>query len=557
MNKEETVALLSAGEEAWNSWAAELIRKKEDTEEWAERATACFSGVTIENAKLSGFIFPGQALFKNVTFRGETLFAQTIFRGKVDFTGSVFDCSEKNKPVIFNGAIFKSMAIFKEVKFMGMVEFSAEFTGDANFEKSRFDGIAGFLNTSFQGHASFDNAIFNCLSIFSDVQFKESACFEGAKFTGDQVEHQRLFPRGILKSGRENPNSDKDFLQRYGGPSASEAPRVYFLRVRFYGKALFADSLFQGDVRFDQVQFFGMVSFQAVAFHGNTIFSGARYERESVFFGSEFRSTVTFENEYFGGNTSFDATRFLGSTTLSRCTFMEDASFVAAQWEAIFSMRDVTFQRVPDFEQAMFTGLPKLDNIKITVVKGKVGNIVTWMWRREVQRDPELVARWRELRRMALRGHNEILAQNFYANEVKAGRHGLMWYLKERNFFGLLYQALSNFGQSFVLPLAWWVGHLALFRCIYIWMRPEDIGNRCVEGTSSLNDAAWILALAKGLPGLTDFGERVEVSRACLYGSVDQAMLAEIAMVETLQTVLSATLIALFILAIRNNFRIK
>ena len=550
MNRKETMDLLMRGKEAWNSWAEEVTRHKDDAFEWKDKATARFKGVTLQDADFSEFVFPGQALFENVTLR-DTRFYAAVFRGEANFDGSFLHCSSP-KSVVFGKAVFESEATFKGASFSGPAAFSqARFAKNVDFRGSTFEESI-FTRTLFQGDSSFCEAAFNDFALFMGARFEKDAVFENAKF---EATEPKIF--GPYSESRAEESELTFMHERHIRPST---PPACFQNVTFEGDAFFACSLFKGEVDLSAARFHKNVRFKAATFQGNAIFSKMRCERESDFSKSNFKGVAKFENAYFGGRALFDAARFSEVTKFSGCSFVEDASFVATQWESAFSMRSVTFQKVPDFEQAAFMGHPRLDNIKIIERQNDVGNWASKIWRRGGQGGSEIAARWRDLRRIALVGHNERLAQQYYAKELKAERHvSRWWWLKQRNFFGLLYQWLSDFGQSIVKPLAWWVAHIVAFKYIYIWMsfwaaRGEDFSEAC-----DLDNAAWMLALSRSFPGLTNFGERMKPSYDCLYGLVGQGGLTHMAIpvIEVTQTVLAAILIALCVLAIRNNFRIK
>ena len=111
MNKEESLALLAQGHDAWNAWAANMIKDREAlqaagdwtarenksawndaTGAWQADAAANFSGHPFNNfVDFSGFVFPGEAMFGEATFEGNAGFLQAVFGGFTAFDGARFE----------------------------------------------------------------------------------------------------------------------------------------------------------------------------------------------------------------------------------------------------------------------------------------------------------------------------------------------------------------------------------------------------------------------------------------------------------------------------------
>ena len=162
-------------------------------------------------------------------------------------------------------------------------------------------------------------------------------------------------------------------------------------------------------------------------------------------------------------------------------------------------------------------------------------------------------------------------------------------------WFGLLYQWLSDFGRSMVRPLLWWVAGVLGFACLYLGQHPALVGTSlsgfdwaikrvtalagseapplsCMAGPGDPWSAALGLSLRKGLlfVGL-DSTDKLNQIYGCLYGIyTDKTVVPDqlpdafspvipdgIAFLGLLQLLYSAVVIFLFLLAVRNHFRIK
>lgn len=175
----------------------------------------------------------------------------------------------------------------------------------------------------------------------------------------------------------------------------------------------------------------------------------------------------------------------------------------------------------------------------------------------------------------------------FFAEELKSLRGSTDWLLPRpwnlfrrgkrvwpgggRYWLGLLYQLFSDFGRSMGRPVLWWGITTSAFATYYFSRHlgthnPVSLG--CLKGQGDPFWAAVYLAAHKGL-FFTGLGGWDKLTQAyiCLYGenpnytaSVQQ-LLPEIpdavVFAGFAQTTLSATLIFLFLLALRNQFRLQ
>ena len=258
----------------------------------------------------------------------------------------------------------------------------------------------------------------------------------------------------------------------------------------------------------------------------------------------------------------------------------------------MFSLAGAHFLAVPDFIQAHFAEAPRLDDSRIeprrfwTITLARVKDYV--------KGNPDLAARWRALKRLAIQGHDHAREQTFFKGELKARRwsedkpwHAVFW-------FGVFYQVFSDFGGSPWRPFMWWGVSVLGFAGLYLGQHPtlakqsssgiawaferltgatgEVPPLACVAGPGEPWVAAINLSIHKGLLflGLVPIGKLNRIY-ACLYG-IHPAGAAQpsqlpgafspvipdgVTALGFIQYPLSAVLIFLFLLAIRNHFRIK
>lgn len=166
----------------------------------------------------------------------------------------------------------------------------------------------------------------------------------------------------------------------------------------------------------------------------------------------------------------------------------------------------------------------------------------------------------------------------FWKNEDGARR--LSWPEGARFWFGLFYQIISNFGRSTLRPVLCWLVVTWLFAGLYFAAhlsaasaagRAANSDPSCIAGEGDPVSEALHLSFEKGLVfgGLAD-PNRSYQTRACLFGLTrvqqPQTELRSFAIPNTpslavalgaFQSALSAALIFLFLMAVRNEFRIK
>lgn len=309
----------------------------------------------------------------------------------------------------------------------------------------------------------------------------------------------------------------------------------------------------------------------------------------------------------FSGLAEFDRCCFKSYAAFLQTTFRQQANFTAVQCESFFSFEGCEFIEVPDFNQAHFTEAPRLDNVSVPEVGGIARFFLPVL--PGIDANVDTSAQYRALKRLAIQAHDHTREQDYFANELKARRshpdsllpcllnllrkdekgQRLPWWPgglhgTTRYWFGLGYEALSDFGRSIGRPLFWlaatafvsaWgylglhFAHVAEDGRAYGLSSIEWIGRwllsffggtlrslACVDGSSGEPwNAARLLSLAKTLPyaGVVP-AEKLNEVFACFYGSSIPSCVVVIGMV---QLVLSLLLLFLFLLAVRNHFRIR
>jgi hypothetical protein len=399
----------------------------------------------------------------------------------------------------------------------------------------------------------------------SDWHEAATADFAGHKFTEDADFKGFLFP------------SDARFNE------AAFSGGVGFDHATFSGRTRFDNATFSGEAWFDMATFSGDARFDNATFSDEAGFERATFSDEAGFYDAIFSGETWFDNATFSGDAWFNNATFKGRTTFDAAKFEDEAKFNAMRGGAGFSLAAVRFRAVPIFIEANFNEAPRLDNLHIEpIYKGNL----------------DLPARWRALKRLAVQSLDHEQALLFFKGELQSRRWaerifrlGVYW-PNPAHFPNLAYPVFSDYGRSVLRPLAWWLAGGVLFGFLYLgqfptlsekpywgipWaaqeVRPALPGERsCVARLNSPMSAAFELSLRKAMPlFVLDSTENLNRIYACLYGVHEKAVTTAgplppaflsnipkiVIFMGLAQQFISAVLIFLVLLALRNRFRIK
>ncbi len=526
MNREETLARYALGAGAWNKWANEMLadrKKLEDAGEWeAERnaigtlepknsktqawflkAEANFSTPRYhyafnDNVNCETFIFPANTRFDYATFENEVWFQKAVFCQLVSFKYATF-----NNFTSFSDATFKGNALFKETTFNQETVFN---------NHTRFYRDASFINTTF----------------------KQVTSFEGATF----------------------------YL------------RAYFTDVTFDCQVSFDSSVIHEDASFDRAIFCKTVQFENFTVTRNVSFDQATFSQ-----------TVRFNNSTFNGDASFITSVFMAYTNFKEVHFNKNANFTAIRAHSAFSLEGARFkQHVPNFTQAHFEEAPRLDHIELGANVEPGG-----FWRSLfTPRSPDIKARYQALKRLAIQAHDHENEQEFWAGELRSDRslktEDNKWKLGPIGsafwWGNIAYGFFSNYGRSILRPFMALITVISIMTGIHLWAHnpshqteraSTDPKNKIYvikkETTTPCSPifSAVHLATSKSFLYLGSDPSKRSVytqSYTCLYGTKNDQLKTPnipkcIIIAEFFQTLLSAILIFLLLLGIRNKFKLK
>ena len=267
---------------------------------------------------------------------------------------------------------------------------------------------------------------------------------------------------------------------------------------------------------------------------------------------------ANFNNVEFEGDAEFLQCSFKSAVYFGDSSFQKSASFKAIRGKSIFTLHNVKFSNVPDFTEAHFKEAPQFDDVELKPEGFKKSQAH--------ESKPNLPSLWRALRRLAIQAHDYERELQFFKGEIIARRGSEDKRTHARYWFGLLYQILSDFGRSMGRPLLWLGISLLFFATFYACQGPVEIKQllikhvSCIDGPSDSRLVALGVSIVNAFPfAAISSSDLLNQFYACLYYIPESAPVIPyvVSFVSGIQFFVSAVLLFLFILAVRNHFRIK
>jgi len=386
-----------------------------------------------------------------------------------------------------------------------------------DFSAHTFEKTADFYGLIFPWKVNFSNSTFHEIANFGDAQFMAGAYY------------------------------GETFFRR----------ETSFDGVTFSEEVFFSGSHFEDIVSFDSARFFRRAHFNAVKFSDKVGFNNCR-----------FLGTADFVSATFASEAIFEGTRFSNVAEFNSASFLKDANFRRVEFIRSLSLENTTFASPPDLEGTMIPRGSDLESVRFQTIPlvriltaARLRTIFPQMLRffrlaagiAENEKEEE---KWRSIRQKAREALDHDLEQAAFAAELKSKRYW-KWPIWRLDLYtaSYFYGVFSDFGRSLFRPIFGWSMFVVGFAAYYGVQAANGYGS-CDWKSPRLLPELY-LSFLHSLP-IVGFGrgEKRELALKCLFGSSADVTPA-MDMLFIGQNIFSALFVFLFLLAVRNHFRIK
>jgi hypothetical protein len=409
---------------------------------------------------------------------------------------------------------------------------------------------------------------------------------------------------------------DEKYIQE--GKIPVEGINIDFRGFIFPADVRFDQTIFNGIALFNQADFHGTAWFSDAKFKEAAKFEDVLFRAYAGFHQTEFGSFATFENSKFYKSSNFEAITAAKTFALNCTKFINEVpSFKDADFKQTPRITDLKVLPAP--EKSVFS--PRIRNsVKHSTKDSRrrrtffLRDLVWTEWamnrikhsikqtiNSRRNRDDEL--NFRSLRHLAREAGDQQRERAFYAGEMRSRRH-LKDRLKDlpagflRYCYGAAYELTSNFGRSLTRPVICWVALFYGFSYIYLASSPALMSGKCQnEESMTTLQAAQTISLNNALFFIHEgYSDKVGQAHGCLNNYVqiehkyfrkpkavskDQSRLhslndddeiytasidnasnkthekSNITFIAVLQLFLQFSMIAMFILGVRNHLKMK
>ncbi|WP_284376439.1 pentapeptide repeat-containing protein [Amylibacter marinus] len=237
---------------------------------------------------------------------------------------------------------------------------------------------------------------------------------------------------------------DRELKTRCGQSLAEQKPakRVNFPHTFFRNSLLFENGLFLGGAFFNGSHFAGFSPFLPSAELGFSYFEGDAY-----FNSSHFAGTANFISNHFAGSADFSSSLFADLANFNSCHFAGHADFDAATFQAKTDFTATTFEKyVPSFHGTTL--------YSDTLFSADERDRDLWPPAKGAHGAEDQKSNYNRIRSFMADKRMVEEEQFFHRREIGVQQVGADWGTKLP--YGL-FQILSNYGHSIILPISWLV----------------------------------------------------------------------------------------------------
>lgn len=423
-----------------------------------------------------------------------------------------------DKPVNFQYAQFGDEALFWETKFGNGADFGvAKFGDGANFWTPKFGDGVDFTVAKFGDRAHFGIAQFGDNANFESTQFGDGALFVGAQF-GDGADFEGT-----------------KFGDRASFWSAKFGNRASFVAAKFGDGARFGFAQFGDGVDFMDAQFGHQLNFIYARFNGETNFKNIKFEERNSNYVHNF-TNVIFErpNKVVIENVDLNSFAFVK-------TNVQEINFLDCDWPEIGN-------RLAVFDEIYYSKKNTDDKILKKATLGEIEQLYL-----------RLQANFENNKRYAEAGDFYIGAMEMRRKQI-AEKSGRIRKWLRQNIFSLIacYRLVSLYGERYTRSLIWMLAVLLLFPIFYLLAGFDYPETNPPSTNTTYENVNYDISFKLNTSQLTrDFSRALFISLHAFTFQRNAAFRLSTAsqVVSIIESVLSAILIALFLLAIRRRFR--
>lgn len=522
-------------------------------------------------------------------------FRRAWFGGRVELSDAHFADAD------FGGAAFTWGASMRGSRFAGPARFGfARLGGDGSFNGCRFDGDARF-DVVDAGDVSLYEARFG-----GDLELRLARLSGTLDLSGATV--------GGSLDARDLETGGEVWLDRLRCQGRAQltagrhAASFSCVGARFRRGADFSGSTIAGAANFSRTRFgdaarHESTGFNAVVFGDTANFSRVRFSGDTKFAGANWTGAADFSHARFGHMTSFDDARFTARASFERSDFRQRrrgrivaqrCDFARAVFAGAANFNQTTFDPSVQRHAAGFAGARFLDIADFRAASDL--NIAMFdeaeFDKRLLLDDPperQAIAAFDkllpEVRRAgsnlnagetylhALEGgaravktamgktRNELIEQRYYRFQLKARRYqpGTPWLEKASS---AIYAFVSDYGLSLTRPLAGVVLVFALFAAIYaaVPVAPATVAPPAPGAAAPAPPPPIPDALSMSASRMFPFGAFEGVSTRFLDAAEragGRGATLGVRVLASLQSLAAATLLFLFVLAVRRRFQVS
>ena len=493
-------------------------------------------------ANFSEFVFPS-APYGRRQFSTKCIFNRAVFVGGADFSGALF-----SKDAIFSEAVFAQHASF----------LAATFLKGAAFAWATFAQRATFMCVTFTEDARFDCARFAQTADFCAAVFSQDARFNSATFVGD------------VRFNLVRPTES-----RAGQETGGARRRFPFLPTVFGRKADFREATFHEGAEFKRTQFREDESGEP-----GPIFGLARFDKpELVVFYDVFLGQALLHNCDVSGF-RFTNVRWRNRDNAKRMVFEEDGRLRLDQVEAVHLLAKGGGPDKLDYGliAELYQQLKKNYDDRRDYWTAGDFHYGEMEMKRLATPNPSLLSRWIARKMGAWLAKEK---QGFLAREAeKRGYSERSFHALRRTWHRRLglaawYRRASEYGESYGRPLLLLVGTIAFLALLFPFfgLRPAA---KSVPGPAAAGQLHPVIGRAPMLSysnfiryGSTEPGG----ARVAAWSLIGDSLMTAIGVAAfqrdliyepcypwgrlfaTFEAVITSTLLVLFLLALKRQFR--